>query len=68
MSNYFEIKTNGSYRPEHPEDNTVIIESDTLINAINAFEVNKGSIRCSGKLISCREIYYVYSFNPHLIP
>lgn len=57
---YWEIETTDAVRPEHPEDNTVIIKANSMGEALKLLANNRGVIRSKGSPKSCKQIYYVY--------
>lgn len=60
--NWYEITTSGGGRPEHPEDNTIIIKAFTMMEALDTFKKLKGAgcITTTGDVKKCKEIYYIF--------
>lgn len=56
---YFEITTSDNSRPQHPEDNTVILKAENLKNAMELFYENRGKMLVNGEAIKCRQVFYV---------
>lgn len=57
---YFAITTDANRRPNHPEDNTMIIQAKNLDQAIEVFSNKRGYMTIKGSAISCRKISYVF--------
>lgn len=56
---YWEIETNDSYTPGHPEHHIVIIKANSMEEALKIFSNNRGKSTLRGKPIVCKEVFYV---------
>lgn len=59
---YFEIIVASNRRPDHPEDNTIILKANSMTDVIQKYNENIGKFLTHGELVNCRRIYYVYDF------
>jgi hypothetical protein len=59
---YYEIKTGDSYNK--PEDHTVIVRANDMMEALKLFKDNRGDSTLKGQPIACREIFYVKDWSP----
>lgn len=57
---YYEITTDANCRPEHPEDNCVIIKAHDVPDALARLKANRGKTTMQGDIVKCQVIYYVH--------
>lgn len=66
---YFELTTDHSVRPSHPEDNTLLIKASDMATAIETYRllVYHGHLNSKGDVKECREVYYVIDTLPESV-
>jgi hypothetical protein len=58
---WYEITSDGSRRPNFPEDNMIYIEAENMGDALERFKNLMRDITIRGDIVGCRKVSFIFS-------